>query len=242
MAGWGARGWVRRWAPTLALLVLAFGPALALLYRQPPPPQSTLAPVEPKAESRSEPVSPSAEEVATAAPGPASEPDAPHAPPAPTAPPPSGGARPRPPERWAGNPACPRDRRSTREYNRCLYDFTRTSEQELEAELANALAVVDARTDLPAVQRTKWRNLLDEAQSRFLLFRNFDCQSVAPFEGPRGIGNFEQRALCLIEANSRRSRELRARYGSPLSFQPEAKSGPWIRGGTFVLLVPLRLE
>jgi hypothetical protein len=82
--------------------------------------------------------------------------------------------------------------------------------------------------------------MLDEAQSRFLLYRNFDCQSVAPFEGPRGIGNFEQRALCLMEANTRRAGELRARYGRPPAPGGAAAlaQGPQDRPGTWTHTVP----
>lgn len=114
---------------------------------------------------------------------------------------------------WRAAAGCERGKVSPRDYNRCLNDALRASEQALEAEISNALAVIDARADLFPTQRTRWKNLFDEAQSRFLIYRNFDCQSVAPFEGPRGIGNFEQRAICMIESNARRGRDLRARYG-----------------------------
>lgn len=138
------------------------------------------------------------------------------------------------PEHWRANGACPRDQVAPRDYNRCLYDVRRSTEEALEAEVANAMAVIDSRVDLVAVQRARWKNLLDESQSRFLIFRNFDCQSVAPYEGPRGIGNFEQRTLCLIEANMRRAHDLRARYGDvpkeavPLKGEPETRSSAWI--------------
>ncbi|MDI4666304.1 DUF1311 domain-containing protein [Xanthobacter autotrophicus] len=144
------------------------------------------------------------------------------------------------PERWSGTPACPREKISGGQYNRCLFEATRTSEQALEAELSNAFTVIEARADLQGAQRARWRTMLDEAQSRFLLYRNFDCQSVAPFEGPRGIGNFEQRALCLIEANTRRAGELRARYGRPPA-PPGAGAlaqGPRDRPGTWTHAVP----
>jgi len=117
-------------------------------------------------------------------------------------------------EQTPGALPCPQDAAAGL-YHRCLYDLIRTGEQALEVEFAHALRVIDRRTDLAATQRARWKNLLDEAQSRFVLYRNFDCQSVAPFEGRRGIGNFEGRALCLIAANSRRVEELRIRYGEP---------------------------
>ncbi|MFG1378162.1 lysozyme inhibitor LprI family protein [Xanthobacter autotrophicus] len=148
------------------------------------------------------------------------------------------------PERWSGTPACPKEKISGGQYNRCLFDATRTSEQALEAELSNAFTVIEARADLQGVQRARWKTMLDEAQSRFLLYRNFDCQSVAPFEGPRGIGNFEQRALCLIEANTRRAGELRARYGRPPvpGGAGVLTKGPQDRPGTWTHTVPPLVE
>lgn len=146
--------------------------------------------------------------------------------------------RPRAEEPWSPAKACPPDEVSPRDYNRCLYDAFRTSEQALEAEVANAMAIIDARADLAPVQRARWRNLLDEAQSRFLIFRNFDCQSVAPFEGPRGIGNFVQRNLCLIDTNAHRVAELRRRYGTLPVAREETASGPEYRPGTWSFRMP----
>jgi len=135
-------------------------------------------------------------------------------------------------ERWRPVPACPRDQVAPGRYNRCLYDTIRASEAALEAALADALAAIEARADLAPVQRVRWKLLLDEAQSRFLIFRNFDCQSVAPFEGRRGIGNFEQRALCLIELNLTRAADLKARYPMPAA-AAAGPAGPAARPGTW---------
>lgn len=117
-------------------------------------------------------------------------------------------------EPWEEEPICPRDQVAPREYNRCLFDATRASEQALEAALGRAFAAISGRVDLAPAQRAAWRTLLEEAQYRFLIFRNFDCQSVAPFEGPRGIGNFEQRSLCLISTNRARAESLEQRYAT----------------------------
>lgn len=128
---------------------------------------------------------------------------------------------------WQPVEICPRGTGAPRDYAQCLAATIRTSEQALEAELANAVLVIATRADLSPAQRGRWKTLLEEAQSRFLLYRNFDCQSVAPFEGPRGIGNFEQRALCLIGANSRRAAELHARYtDAPLAVASGPQSPP----------------
>ncbi|HQS11027.1 MAG TPA: DUF1311 domain-containing protein [Xanthobacteraceae bacterium] len=116
-------------------------------------------------------------------------------------------------EPWPSTARCRSGEVLARDYNRCLYEAISVSEKVMGAALANAVAVIEARADLLPSQRNRWRVLLDEAQIRFGMYRNFDCQSVAPFEGPRGIGNFEQRALCLIANNERRAEDLRRRYG-----------------------------
>ncbi|MGQ3675984.1 lysozyme inhibitor LprI family protein [Xanthobacter sp. TB0139] len=133
-----------------------------------------------------------------------------------------------------GEALCPRDEISPRAYNRCLFDATQTSEKALDVALTNALTVISRREDLAAVQRNAWRNLLEEAQHRFVMFRNYDCQSVAPFEGPRGIGNFERRALCLIAGNHRRAQALYRRYGVPGQIRPGA-GGPAPQLGSWTL-------
>lgn len=217
----------------LALVLLAFSPVLLVLTRPPPDgPAPMVAPALPEPEP--EPAVPADVDPM---PAPASEK---RAPPGRSA---AGDAA--TPERWKVVVACPREKVSGGQYNRCLYDVTRTSEQALEAELANAFSVIEARTDLQGTQRARWKTQLDEAQSRFLLFRNLDCQSVAPFEGPRGIGNFEQRSLCLIAANRSRAADLKARYGAPQTNPEGPKTGPTgpeSRDGTWTHAVPPPLE
>lgn len=142
---------------------------------------------------------------------------------------------------WPLGERCPRGQMSPREFNRCLYDAVRLSETILEAALDTAIEVIEARSDLMPTQRARWKGQLQETHSRFLLFRNFDCQSVAPYEGGRAIGNFEQRSLCLIVTNERRAQDLRLRYGevpatppTPLQAAPAANMGlrpaTWLQG------------
>lgn len=116
---------------------------------------------------------------------------------------------------WREPNPCLNGKLPTPDYSRCLFEATQSTDRAMVAAFEAAMAVVEGRTDLAAVQRARWKSQLDEAQVRFVMFRNFDCQSVAPFEGRRGIGDFEQRSLCLIENNLRRERDLRARYRPP---------------------------
>ncbi len=139
---------------------------------------------------------------------------------------------------------CPPDAVPADQRSRCLHETIRASEQALEAGMANALRAIDARSDLAPVQRNRWKDLLEEAQSRFRLYRNFDCQSVAPFEGRRGIGNFEERALCLIGANTRRAEALAARYPPPVAASAGAApaDGPQPRPATWTHPSPPPLD
>ncbi len=223
----------RRALLALALVLLAFSPVLLVLTRPPPDgPAPMVAPALPE---------PALSSDADPSPGGSAQP---------SPPPVRTGGDAAMPERAKVVVACPREKVSGGQYNRCLYDVTRTSEQALEAELANAFTVIEARTDLQGTQRARWKTQLDEAQSRFLLFRNLDCQGVAPFEGPRGIGNFEQRSLCLIAANRARAADLKARYGALQATSDGAKAGPGVSGpsgpapraGTWTHAVPPPME
>lgn len=127
---------------------------------------------------------------------------------------------------WREPNPCLIGKRPTPDYSRCLFEATQSTDRAMVAAFEAAMVVVEGRADLAGVQRARWKSQLDEAQVRFVMFRNFDCQSVAPFEGQRGIGNFEQRALCLIENNLRRERDLRARYRPPPQVAGGAASDP----------------
>jgi uncharacterized protein YecT (DUF1311 family) len=89
----------------------------------------------------------------------------------------------------------------------------RAADKALNDAQARARATIDARPDLAAVQKNRWKNALEEAQNAFIAFRNVECQNVAPYEGARGIGAFEERLACLVDKATARARELDSRYG-----------------------------
>jgi uncharacterized protein YecT (DUF1311 family) len=110
---------------------------------------------------------------------------------------------------------CDREKLPGRGYIECLEAALLASDRDLSAANNRAQAAVEARTDLAVTQRTRWKNVLEEAQGQFIRFRNFDCQNVAPYEGSGGrIGAFNERLVCLIEKNRARAQELLRRYGS----------------------------
>jgi uncharacterized protein YecT (DUF1311 family) len=109
--------------------------------------------------------------------------------------------------------ACDRAKLPGRGYIECLEAALRYSDRALAEASLRAQARIEARADLANTQRTRWKNVLDEAQGQFIRFRNFDCQNVAPYEGAGGrIGAFEERLACLVEKNLARTQELLRRY------------------------------
>jgi uncharacterized protein YecT (DUF1311 family) len=117
-------------------------------------------------------------------------------------------------ERRPSDIACDRGKLVARAYFECLEAAVRESDKQLSEAHARALGIVDARSDLAAVQKTRWRNMLEEVHGQFIRFRNFECQNVAPYEGKKGIGAFEERLTCLIDKNQARINDLAGRYGA----------------------------
>ncbi|WP_371347506.1 lysozyme inhibitor LprI family protein [Ancylobacter sp. IITR112] len=118
--------------------------------------------------------------------------------------------------------ACRREHAEPRAYLDCLAALQAAGESALERSVAGVLAAIEARADLQPAQRRRWSSLFEEAQGRFVHWRNFECQSIAPFEGegPKqsiggrlgGSGVMEQRMICLIGLNQQRARDLEFRY------------------------------
>ena len=111
--------------------------------------------------------------------------------------------------------ACERVKLPGRAYIECLEAAARAADKALNEAQLRARAIIDARADLAPVQRTRWKNALEEAQNAFIAFRNIECQNVAPYEGARGIGAFEERLACLVDKATARARELDSRYRKP---------------------------
>ncbi len=109
---------------------------------------------------------------------------------------------------------CDRTKLAGRGFIECLETALRESDQAVTEAVARARDRIEARTDLVPTQRTRWKNVLDEAHGLYVRFRNFECQNVAPYEGGGGrIGAFEERLACLLDKNVARAHEIKARYG-----------------------------
>ena len=125
---------------------------------------------------------------------------------------------------------CPREKVEPRVYLDCLTTAQKASETALNNAVAGVLAHIGARAELQGVQRTRWIALINEAQARFVNWRNFECQSIAPYEGGGGertvggrmggIGVLEQRLVCLTTFNTQRADDLSQRYRPPAGWTP----------------------
>lgn len=103
-----------------------------------------------------------------------------------------------------------------RAYFVCLEKQVYDTNTQLENKVKRINTIIEARGDLAAVQKNRWKNSLEEAQILYVRLRNQECQTVAPFEGANNrIGSFEERLRCLIDKNIGRIRELEGRYGKP---------------------------
>lgn len=134
--------------------------------------------------------------------------------------------------------ACRREHVEPRAYLDCLAALQAAGESALERSVTGVLAAIEARADLQPAQRRRWSSLFEESQGRFVHWRNFECQSIAPFEGegPKqsiggrlgGSGVMEQRLICLIGLNGQRARDLETRYAPPGGWPaaPPAPSAP----------------
>jgi len=126
--------------------------------------------------------------------------------------------------------ACVREKVEPRVYLDCLTSAQKASETALNNAVAGVLAAIGARQELQGVQRNRWIALINEAQGRFVNWRNFECQSIAPYEGGGGertvggrlggIGVLEQRLVCLTTFNSQRAEDLAQRYKPPAGWTP----------------------
>ncbi|MFK8249906.1 lysozyme inhibitor LprI family protein [Ancylobacter terrae] len=123
---------------------------------------------------------------------------------------------------------CRRPQANPRERLDCLAKLQGEGERRLDRVLAGTLAAIRATEAAAPPQRARWANLMEESQGRFVLWRNFECQSLAPYEGEGGgksvggriggTGALEQRLVCLVELNDQRANALERRYPAPPGF------------------------
>lgn len=99
-----------------------------------------------------------------------------------------------------------------RELADCLRAAADRSEKDLAAIIEGAVKSIDGRPGLAGGQRARWKRSLNESQAQWLVWRDADCQDVAPFEAGMNAKGGDPRLACIIDRNAQRIEEMKARY------------------------------
>ena len=108
-------------------------------------------------------------------------------------------------------PACDPTRIGAKELADCLRTASEKSDRDLAAALAAALKTIDTRPKMMAARKARWKRFLNDSQAQWQSWRDEECQDLAPLETP-GAGGGDPRLTCIIDRNTRRVEDLRARY------------------------------
>ncbi len=108
--------------------------------------------------------------------------------------------------------ACDPQKIGARELADCLRNAADKSDKELTTEVEAAIKSIDARAGLLSSQKARWKRSLTNSQAQWISWRDGECQDVAPFEAGMGAKGGDPRLACIIDQDSRRIADLKARY------------------------------
>jgi uncharacterized protein YecT (DUF1311 family) len=104
------------------------------------------------------------------------------------------------------------DAKGGRELADCLRANADKANNELAAVFEAAAKSIDARPGLLKSQKARWHRSLSDSQAQWLSWRDTECQDVAPFEAGMGAKGGDPGLTCIIDQDSRRIADLKARY------------------------------
>ncbi|MGA2045316.1 MAG: lysozyme inhibitor LprI family protein [Roseiarcus sp.] len=107
---------------------------------------------------------------------------------------------------------CDSKKIGARELADCLRAAADRSEKELTAVVDAAGKSIDTRIGLLSAQRARWKRSLNESQAQWIGWRDTDCQDVAPFEAGMSAKGGDPRLACIIDRDTERIAEMKARY------------------------------
>jgi uncharacterized protein YecT (DUF1311 family) len=108
--------------------------------------------------------------------------------------------------------ACDARKIGARDLADCLRTAADRADKELAAEVDASLKSVDARTGVLNAQKSRWKRSLNEAEDQWVSWRDVECQDVAPFEAGMSAKGGDPRLSCIIDRDSERVGDLKARY------------------------------
>ena len=108
--------------------------------------------------------------------------------------------------------ACDPARIGARELADCLRTASDKSERELATALDAALKSIDAKPKMLASQKARWKRFLNDSEAQWTSWRDAECQDLAPLETGMAAKGGDPRLACIIDENTRRAADLKARY------------------------------
>jgi uncharacterized protein YecT (DUF1311 family) len=108
--------------------------------------------------------------------------------------------------------ACDSNKIGARELAECLRAGADRAEQDLSATVDAALKSIDSRPGVLTSQKSRWKRSLNDAETQWIGWRDAECQDVAPFEAGMGAKGGDPRLACIIDYDTQRSADLKARY------------------------------
>ena len=108
--------------------------------------------------------------------------------------------------------ACDSKKIGARELADCLRLAAERSDKDMAATIEGAIKNLEARQGLLSAQKARWKRSLNESQAQWIGWRDTECQDVAPFEAGMNAKGGDPRLACIIDQDSRRLADLKARY------------------------------
>jgi uncharacterized protein YecT (DUF1311 family) len=100
---------------------------------------------------------------------------------------------------------------ATPELNHCQDQAFQKADRALNAAYRAALARLDQTTALDAKVRAEWRKALQDAQRKWIAFRDADCKGAMAYEWYGGTGATLAVLGCMTSLTEARTKELRER-------------------------------
>jgi uncharacterized protein YecT (DUF1311 family) len=107
---------------------------------------------------------------------------------------------------------CDAKKFGARELADCLRANADKAEKDLSAAVEAAVKSVDSRAGVLSSQKARWKRSLNDSQAQWIGWRDTECQDVAPFEAGMNAKGGDPRLACIIDQDSRRLADVKARY------------------------------
>ena len=108
--------------------------------------------------------------------------------------------------------ACDARKIGARDLADCLRTAADRADHDLSAEVDASLKNIEARAGVLNAQKSRWKRSLNEAEDQWVSWRDVECQDVAPFEAGMSAKGGDPRLACIIDRDSERVADLKARY------------------------------